>query len=838
MSTIHAIALSLPHHFLLSASESFGVASRCDPFSGKVAKGYVDASGQLNGLGVGGGQPHLPVEQGGDEVTSMRLESDASRIVWGYQSGEIGMTILARQGTNPRGAIKGIRFSSRGRHTGAVLDIAMPFGTSRGGAHSIERSPDKMRQKQAQLGEAAEVFATGGMDGTVRLWSPKKALPIWTELVQHSPLDKAGQVSRRPDPVVCVEMDIDSGTIAAATAEGQVTIWTGIDISGLVSLHASTYEDSSNFQLTAALMQSKSDLKRIRQRIHRIQMPPLKVTGLDDAPAPCTLVLDMSQTSSTPRTFHARLLVFCSQGSAFERLDIEREADKQVVITSCVFSTPDKSTITILRPDFDVVHPKGSIGLYAERRFVCAGTSEGKVIIWDWDATPDREKADAWCILDGHHTIITAIDVTAHVVVIGCSDGTIKAFDPLTGQHIRTFNDRTATRHPARMLAAGELTEEEASRFNVSQIIVGPDTLVASIGGQVLAWKAEKLRSKTGRKLAAPRPSAGKSSNIGRLWDPKLQSQKEMERDVYEAKEQLKKEQEERREEYDRIKFSVGGRDELELNGLTEQEALEYAMMLSRDEQQTQKAGPDNEELQDALEQIAMVESSASAAASSSHYVDESQDTSMSVSPSPSPVSSPYLTGLSSPPSSRAWDILQQAGPSASPASRNQDKWHPNNKVSIIQVPKFARQSSSHSSAGNSRRPSTHLATPPTFDSPHEWPSIDASSLSRSPGHWQLGSPAVQTPISASLSHQSASISPTLTPSRSPIGAWAGGSPSLRPIKDGSGKSSNTNQRPSALTSSKPSYRSTSSSDTLDDDLKFALELSIAEEQSRKAASS
>jgi hypothetical protein len=784
---------------------------------------------------VGGGQPHLPVEQGGDEVSSMRLESDASRIVWGYQSGEIGMTILARQGTNPRGAIKGIRFSSRGRHSGAVLDIAMPFGTGRGGAHSIERSPEKLRQKQAQLGEAAEVFATAGIDGTVRLWSPKKALPIWIDLVQHTPLNKAGQVSRRPDPAVCVEMDLDSGTIAAATAEGQVTVWTGIDINGLVSLHPSAYEDSSTLQLTAALMQSKSDLKRIKERIIRIHLPPLKVTGLEDAPAPCTLVLDVSYPTSTlPRTFRARLLVFCSQGSAFERLDIEKEADKEAMITSCIFTTPDKSTITTLRPDFEVVHPKGSIGLFAERRFVCAGTSEGKVIIWDWD-TPAQERADAWCILDGHHTVITAIDVTAHVVVIGCSDGTIKAFDPLTGQHIRTFNDRTATRHPARMLAAGELTDEEASRFNVSQIIAGPDTLVASIGGQVLAWKAEKLRSKTGRKMAAPRPSAGKSSNIGRLWDPKLQSQKEMERDVYEAKEQLKKEQEERREEYDRIKFSVGGRSELELGELTEQEALEYALMLSRDEEQTHKTGPDNDELQDALEQIAMVESNASAAASSSHYVDEVQDTSVSVSPSPSPLSSPYLTGLSSPPSSRAWDILQQAGSTASPASRNQDKWHPNNKVSIIQVPRFARQSSSQSSAENSRRPSTHLATPPTFDSPHEWPSIDASSLSRSPGQWQLGSPAVQTPISASLSQQSASISPTLTPSRSPIGAWAAGSPSLRPIKDVNGKSSIASQRTSALTSSKPPHRSTPSSDNLDDDLKFALELSMAEEQSRNA---
>ena len=848
VSTIHAIALSLPHHFLLSASETFGVASRCDPFSGKVAKGFVDASGQMNGLGMGVHQP-LAMEQVGEEVSCISLDSDASRIVWGYHSGEIGMTTLARQGTNPRGLIKGIRFSPRGGHAGAVLAACMPFGTGFGGAHSIERSPERMKQRQAMLGEAAEVFATAGIDGTVRLWTPKKALPIWVEVAQHAPVQLPGQVYKRPAPAVCVDVHLESGTIAVATAEGEVTVWTNVDVNGLIDLPASAYEDPSAFPATPALLQSRAELKRIEGQIRRINLPRPRVVGSDGGHAPGMLVLDIDSpwegTFTPTNLFHARLLIFCVQGAAFERLEIHKEETAEAVVSSSVFSTPGNVSITALRPDFDLEPARkgpstSNSPAYAERKSVCAGTSEGKVVIWDW--THEAEgNIEAWCSLDGHHTSITALDVTAHVIIIGCSDGTIKAFCPLTGQLIRTFNDRTATRHPARMLAAGELTEEEASRFVVSQIIAGPDTVVASIGGQVLAWRAEKIKGKSARKVGH-RATSGKAS-VGRLWDPKLQSQKEMERDVFETREQLREEQKAREAEYERIKYSVGGRSEMEMSGLSEQEAFEYAMMLSRDEEEVRRsgapvvAGGANVELEEALEQIALAESSVGMGKRPSTSADDSPeegqlddsyevDTSGSLSPEQS---SPYLHGLSSP-VSRAWDILHQAGSSASPASRNQDRWHPNNKVSIINVPLSARLSSSQSSASTSRRPSSHQPTPPGLDSPHDWPSFEPSSFSsRSPGPWHLGSPATAPSLPTS---RLPAASPTLAPVKNAaMGAWAGGSPSLRPVADAVGS-----PRLSALSTSKPraSTLHANDDDDLDEELRYAIQLSLAEEQSRQ----
>lgn len=839
------------------------MASRCDPFTGKVTKGFIDASGQLNGIGLVGQQQQLAAveQQAVQEITSIALESDASRIIWGYQNGEIGMTILARQGSNPRGWIKGVRLSSRGSHNGPVVDIAMPFGTGRGGAHSIERSPEKLKQKQAKMGEMADVFATAGVDGTVRLWSARKALPIWVDIAQHSPTTSPDRVYKRPDPVICVEVDIESRSIVAATAEGEVTVWTNIDIANLCILPHSAFDDSPEIQLSAASMQAQSDRKRIINSITRIHLPRLRERGENGGAAPSMLALDVK--SSSYETFHANLLVFCEGGHSFERFDIIKGRTEDAKITSSLFVSPEEVKIAVLRPDFDLGNQRRShseltsTAQFSERQFVCAGTSEGRVIIWDWNASESKDLVQAWCILNGHHASITSMDVTAHIIAIGCADGTIKAFCPLTGQHIRTFNDRTATRHPARMLAAGELTEEEASRYHVSQIIVGPDTLVASIGGQILAWRAERLKSKNSRKVStAPRVSSGKS-NVGPLWDPKLQSQKEMEQDIFEIKQELEKEQREREEEYEKIKYSVGGRSELEIGDLDEQEAFEYAMMLSRDEEEakqrkTMATGENAEELQDALEQVAIAESAETSRGKAratdtsiddayDYFHQDTEETNAQMSPIPSPA----LSGLSSPPS-RAWDILQQAGSSAMPTSRNQDRWRPNNKVSIVQVPRSARMNSSSSSVNVSRRPSanqtptisTLTTTPPKIDSPHDWPAVESSSYSRSPGNWHLGSPASGTPgmappslqLSQSIPSSNGGPSPTLAPVKSPIGAWASGSPSLRPIKDAT-----SSQKPSALSKSKPSVMPSLSKgeEDMDEDLKFALELSLVEEQSR-----
>lgn len=870
---------------MLCASLSHGVASRCDPFTGKVAKGFLDASGLVHAVGLAG----VAMDPGSVDVSSLCLEADATRIVWGFHSGAVAMTNLARQGTNPRGAIRGVQFSSRASHVGPVLDIAMPFGTACGGAHSIGRSPEKIRQRQAMLGEASETFVTCGMDGSVRLWSPKKALPFWRGIAQQD-LQASGAAGR-PVPVARVAFHVESGTIVAATVNGDLTLWTDIDIVGLLQLPASAYEEPTTFEPTASLVASRKALHALNEKVRRIELPKTSVIGKDGSRVPRTLLLDIEQSGPLhERTYdQAMLLVLCPGTSVFERFTVNLR-NTSVGVVKSIFTSLDDDEITCLRPDFDltrttsrstqtmtvvsrpgVMSPPslddqtGAVPLYSERKFVCAGTRQGKLVVWDWEQNADeRGEVGAWLCLDAHHMSITAIDVTEHAVIMGCSDGTIKAFCPLSGQQIRTFNDRTATRHPARMLAAGQLTDEEASRFHVSQIIAGPETVVASIGSQVLAWRAEKVRAKGNARKATSRTGR---NTLGRLWDPKMQSMKEMEQDVYETQQELQREHEERLADRQRL----GSRLQSDSDELTEQEAFEYALMLSRDD--AEAGGPKGRsaseaaDLEDAIEQIARAESSIGSSRlafgrasgvgdeeAMNDVQDDDGDSSYSrsfVSHSPSPMSSPYIHGLASPPS-RAWDILQNAGSSA---SRNVRVGDAHSKVQAVHVPRTARLSS-NSTAASSRRPSQSAAGQqlPMLSSPQNWPSFEPSSslTGKSPSRLDLGSP-VPSARQTSFSHASrgrptvasTTASPSSSfPSRTSMGAWAQGSPSLRPVNSTS---------PSALTSSRPgrthpypspspspsphepaSAQPNASVEAMDDDLRFAIELSLAEERSRQ----
>lgn len=901
VGVIHSIALSLPHNFMLSASLGHGVASRCDPFTGKVSKGYLDASGQVHAVGLAA----LAAEQGVLDISALCLEADATRIIWGFHSGAVAMTNLARQGTNPRGLIRGVQFSTRSSHIGPITDIAMPFGTGAGGAHSIERSPEKIRQRQAALGDASESFVTAGMDGNVKLWSPKKAVPLWTDIA-HRNTQASGPASR-PVPVMRLAIHLESGTIVAATTNGHLTLWTNIDISALLSLPASAFEEQTTIEPTPTQMEGKRAMQKIHDKVIRHEF----TVDANDIPTLLALDIELSGTHRDGKYEIARLLCFAKNESKFTRFTINLNMTNASVIADH-FVTPRKLQICCLRPDFDLskatqrsststagmvtlpgqdvanvnLEQSNRPALFSERKYVCAGTNDGKLAIWDWEAeAKDGEDIQAWSCLDTHHMSITALDVTEHAIVIGSSDGTIKAFCPLSGRLIRTFNDRSATRHPARMLATGQLTDEEASRYHVGQIIAGKETIVACIGSQVLAWRAERLRSNksnAGKKVTS---RTGRHA-MGRLWDPMMQSMKEMERDIYETKQELQQEQEDRLANKQRL----GARIELELDDMTEQEAFEYAMMLSRDEIEEEgrsgavedsikfkNAVPD-EDLQDALEQIALAESSAESGklVSRSETDDEdgeiklegSQDDmnrtngSTSRSSTTSPHSSPFIHAFSSPPS-RAWDILQNAGSSA---SRNMRVGDANSKVQAVHVPRTARLSS-FSTANSSRRPSNSSHPKPTFGSPQDWPIFDPSSSlgGKSPSRLDLGSPVPhptyasfgneQTRNGSNTSTPASTLSTAQSPSssfqaRSPIGAWSQGSPSIRPIN--SSRGSNT---PSALTSSRPSMKSRNGSnlarqeaepqikpgstsgeedDQMDDDMRFAIELSLAEEQSRQ----
>lgn len=1000
---------------MLSASTTYGIASRSDPFTGKVTKGYLDAAGTANGAGIGN-----PNAEFSPDVTALAMDADAGRVVWGFRAGEVGVTVLGRQGTNPRGAVKSLRFSPRGAHAGSVTHISVPFGSGRGGANGPQRSSEKLQRHVALLGEAAATFVTAGQDGTVRLWSPKRTLPIWIASTAAAEASKSSAQTSAPptrstrlaDAITRVDYDPSSGTVAAGTSSGELVIWTGIDISGLVNLPAAIQDEGSLFatEPSMPLDEARESLRQTLDsiRVVRIQPPP----ALDGilAPQVAELVIDAPVVSNLPnsaaRTLTSKfsLLVHYATEKVFVRHSItvppkksasatvngdgvgqiDEDGDKPQV-SSTIFGGEGLAEITAIRPDFNVASGQSALSasstippspvttssmsptseavpddgdrpppplvlgpspwlsrdpatsLYAERKYVVAGTKSGGVLVWLWDSDGvalDEEEQTRWqgrprnalhrgdrqvkpaLVLGGHHAAITALEITNLLVLAGSLDGTVKAFCPLTGALLRTFNDRTATRHPARLLAAGALSEDEAQRWTVKQIIASSDSVVAAIGPNVLAWRCDPANKKQPRKA-----NAGKPARPGAVrGDPKFQLAADLKRDLRESQALLQAEREDQQASYARIRYATGP---AELGGLSEQEALEYAMMLSRDEEEARRVGfkdkgaersshgggfarrlgkahhdDEDADLQEALRQIELAESGPSSRIPSSRQSIASSDAAISSdereqfdeffdeaailfeasspSPSPSPRASPSLQGLTSPSSSRAWSLVNSAAVSgsASPVS-NADRWFPNSKVRTVAVPRAARFASASASA--SPRSEATTANVPELGSPHDYPSLSPSS--RSPGTgsaWPRGS----APNSLSAQSQSrspggwsaASASPTgawaLPPTgtglaaRRPSGAWASASPRvLNPAgataspssllshalasnstgsSTGGGTSSVTGNGNGGAPAAQGSSRSALSrslnlnmyDDGMDDDMRFAIELSLAEERS------
>lgn len=81
-------------------------------------------------------------------------------------------------------------------------------------------------------------------------------------------------------------------------------------------------------------------------------------------------------------------------------------------------------------------------------------------------------------------------------------DGTLRLYCPLTALLLRTFRERTAPRHPSRLLAQNLIPVDEEDRWKVNAICKTGKRgeVVAAVGDRVLSWRMEGTREvKTGK---------------------------------------------------------------------------------------------------------------------------------------------------------------------------------------------------------------------------------------------------------------------------------------------------------------------------------------------------
>jgi hypothetical protein len=209
-------------------------------------------------------------------------------------------------------------------------------------------------------------------------------------------------------------------------------------------------------------------------------------------------------------------------------------------------------------------------------RLLAVGTNTGAVVVWNMRDTASAEVHPVR-VIQTDSPEITALAVSALYLAHGGSDSLVQAWDPLasTLEPVRTLNGKSSGRIPRHILNANPALQH-ANFFAVRSIILDPDATVLrgilAFGTFIRFWSYSSTNQSPGRRrrlrhsdihgrLASRRNNGTVSSYIAA------------------EEEELRHEQEHRSRETDRLRkrFGVG------LAELTEEEALQYAQMVSEE---------------------------------------------------------------------------------------------------------------------------------------------------------------------------------------------------------------------------------------------------------------
>ncbi|CCL99835.1 uncharacterized protein FIBRA_01859 [Fibroporia radiculosa] len=371
--------------------------------------------------------------------------------------------------------------------------------------------------------EGLAPFVTGAADGRIKLWNAKRLACLWTSE------RKSGLVA---DACVKVRMNVSCGIVAGAMESGDVVLW-----SGLASLLS---EEGSGLQTTP----------------HEIRLPAVRKLN---TPANSDDLHEISALHLTigPDDTKVSILVSYRQDPHFYRLNINLATDE---VERLSFGDGSFGSIHSLQPVFAIRKD--------ESDFVIVGDQLGYVGIFDWTAHPTAPASTISPVrrfLAHEDGAVTALSWSTTVFVSGSARGTLKVWDSLTFAPLRTFV------FPSSRPTGG--AEWDA----VQQILLDKDVLVASIANKVVAWQAGRVETHN-KKGKGKQVRTTKNSGLA-----KWQQQIELSRDIADSRRDLEEEQTHTRRVFGREREQQSTLAHL---GLNEVEALEYVLMLSRDEEE------------------------------------------------------------------------------------------------------------------------------------------------------------------------------------------------------------------------------------------------------------
>ena len=224
-------------------------------------------------------------------------------------------------------------------------------------------------------------------------------------------------------------------------------------------------------------------------------------------------------------------------------------------------------------------------------RFIAVGSSTGAVFVWNMRGPCSSNSAivnelQPLRILHTDSPQISCLALSALYIIHGGNDGLVQTWDPLasTARPLRTINSRFSSRARRRLVQAeGSIEGIGINFFAAGTIIIDPDPTVlrgmVSLGTHLRYWSysstaADKYSSRkrrlhrSGERGSNSTPDRFTNTGRGALMDY-----------IATEQEELKKEKQRKTREEARLRgrFGVG------LGGLSEEEALRYAEMISQE---------------------------------------------------------------------------------------------------------------------------------------------------------------------------------------------------------------------------------------------------------------
>ncbi|KAF9265067.1 hypothetical protein L218DRAFT_1076054 [Marasmius fiardii PR-910] len=634
--------------------------------------------------------------------------------------------------------------------------------------------------------DAGALVTSGAKDGRIKIWDAKTLRCLWTSEYLI------------PDYPVAVRLGttkVDT-LVVAGMSNGDLMVWT-----------------------VAITTADPGELSTLRGTKVKVPCPVKAKTPEEPNRIPTDPIITTLHVDVLTNTDFVYVTVSYDSHPEFYRIAIPLENPPSSVPTpqpSIIgFKDPDSvmGTVTSVFPCLCTTDHNGETG------FILTGTSLGWVCVYPYPSTPQSTTQTISSVgpirkFEAHTdgSSVTALAWNSVTLVTGSSTGNTTVFDGYTFERLRTF--------PIRHRGGGLTTSALETNEGVKKILLSPekDVMVATVGDRVLGLKADLVPKSNKMQARKVGKKKARGTTVAKGHDHHMLNQL-----ISDSMHEHDAETQHMRKVYGRERQQ---RQDLARLGLDEVEAVEYVLMLSREEALAREA----QEAQALVEEgvfegdfdfgdSSVRVSRGPIASTSARSESSSRSSSGGSSSSPSP-------GLSAsqPPPPQSLSPSRSSQPIYSPYTPPRP--FSNDKVQVS--PRF-RQEAREAGWGDHG----DEEYPPGAAVSQSWGSV-ASSISDidlsagsgvgvGAGGSINGKKAVEDPFP--------SISPKM--SKGVSGAWAARSPSSSVILATSSKQPVKNNGKVPKASSPPASTSWSVGDDEDEDLRLAIQLSLEEARMR-----